>query len=163
MQLALIAFGKLKTPGLEQAAEHYLKNLRPWCRTEVIELKAAPIPDKSPATRLKIQKIEADLFLNEVKKLGSNVPYFLLDEKGSARPTREWADWLKTLEGKSKGMVVLGLGSSLGFSDELREKAQGLFSLGPQTLSYELTRVVLIEQLFRAFSVNRGHPYHNEG
>ncbi|MBC7387253.1 MAG: 23S rRNA (pseudouridine(1915)-N(3))-methyltransferase RlmH, partial [Cryobacterium sp.] len=59
--------------------------------------------------------------------------------------------------------VAFCVGSSLGFSEALRGKARGLFSLGPQTLSHEIARLVLAEQLYRSFSVLRGHPYHHEG
>lgn len=88
---------------------------------------------------------------------------YLLDEKGRARPTLEWAELVRGWESTGLRELILCVGGSLGFSPEVRGKARGLFSLGPQTLPHELARVVLLEQLYRAWSVTRGHPYHNEG
>ncbi len=161
MKLQLLAFGRLKTPGLREAADTYLRMARPWVEVEEIEVKALEVPDKSPSTRLRIQAEEAEIVL---KKLSSARAFYLLDEAGRPRKTLEWADQVREWEGSSaSGSVGLVVGSSLGFSSELRKKARGLFSLGPQTMSHELARVVLLEQLYRAWSVTRGHPYHNEG
>jgi 23S rRNA (pseudouridine1915-N3)-methyltransferase len=158
MRLHLLNFGKLKTPGLRETADYYLRNARPWVEIEETELKPVPVPDKSPATRVKIQTEEAELVL---KRLAGVRAIYLLDETGKVRRTLEWAEQVR--EWESVGSVGLVIGSSLGFAPELKKKARGLLSLGPQTLSHELARVVLLEQLYRAWSVTRGHPYHNEG
>ncbi|MGZ3689613.1 MAG: 23S rRNA (pseudouridine(1915)-N(3))-methyltransferase RlmH [Bdellovibrionota bacterium] len=158
MRLRLVAFGKLKTPGLREAADYYLKLSRSWVEIEEIELKPLTVPDKSPATRNKIQEKEAALLL---ERLRPQTAIYLLDELGKTQPTREWA--ALTAKWEAAGDVALCIGSSLGFGEEIREKARGLLSLGPQTLPHELARVVLLEQVYRAFSVTRGHPYHNEG
>lgn len=157
MKIKLLAFGRLKFPGYRDAADEYLKRLRPWAQVEEIELKPLTVPDKSPATRAKIQSQEADLFRAKVPR-GARI--VLLDETGKPASTLEWAKRVRDWEGSQD--VVLGIGSSLGWDAELRRQAEAM-SLGPQTLSHELARVVLCEQLYRAFSVVRGHPYHNEG
>jgi 23S rRNA (pseudouridine1915-N3)-methyltransferase len=160
MKLQLIAFGKLKTPGLREAAEYYSKILRPWAPLEEIELKPLEVPDKSAATRKQIQEREAELLLKKIPERGV---FYLLDEGGRAQDTQKWASLVREWEGASLSSVSLCVGSSLGFSDGLRKRARGLLSLGPQTMSHELARVVLLEQVYRAWSVTRGHPYHNEG
>jgi 23S rRNA (pseudouridine1915-N3)-methyltransferase len=166
MRLALVAFGKLKTPGLRESADYYRKLLRTWTELEEIELKPLSVPDKSEATRRKIQEKEGELLLAKLEQTRS---YYLLDERGKALDTQGWARLARSWEESSSGgagagvSVALCIGSSLGFSEEVRSRARGLLSLGPQTLSHELARVVLLEQVYRAWSVNRGHPYHNEG
>jgi 23S rRNA (pseudouridine1915-N3)-methyltransferase len=87
----------------------------------------------------------------------------LLDEGGKNRSTREWADSIRTWERESVAEIAFCVGSSLGFSDAVRARAKETLSLGSQTLPHELARVVLLEQIYRAWSVTRGHPYHNEG
>jgi 23S rRNA (pseudouridine1915-N3)-methyltransferase len=159
MKLQLLAFGKLRTPGLRDAVDYYLRNIRPWVEIEEIELKPLSVPDKSPSTRARIQREESELVL---KRLSAARGYYLLDETGKPRRTLEWAEQVKAWE-IGGGPIGVVIGSSLGFSPELKKQAQGLLSLGPQTLSHELARVVLLEQLYRAWSVTRGHPYHNEG
>jgi 23S rRNA (pseudouridine1915-N3)-methyltransferase len=164
VRIKLFVFGKLKTPGLRDSADYYFRLLRPWASLDEIELKPCPVPDKSPATRTKIQKKETDLLLSQVETHGDLRAIFLLDEGGQSRTTLQWADWIKNLEALGqKSPLSFCIGSSLGFSPELRKLAKGTFSLGPQTLSHELARVVLTEQLYRALSVIQGHPYHNEG
>lgn len=161
MKLTVFAFGKIKTPGLREAADYYLRLLRPWAALEEIEMKPNPVPDKSPATRRRIQD-EEDLALSQrISKIPAPAPFFLLEERGRALSTQEWASWIRGAQNHSR--VILAVGSSLGFSDSLRRRAAGTLSLGPQTLSHDLARIVLYEQLYRAWSVIKGHPYHNEG
>jgi 23S rRNA (pseudouridine1915-N3)-methyltransferase len=160
----LIAFGKLKTPGLRSAADYYLKLLRPWVPLEEIELKPLPVPDKAPATRQRIQTKEALLVDEKLSSaLSGRGAFYVLDEGGKVLSTRQWAELVRDWQSQSVPEVGFCLGSSLGFSDAIRKRARGVLSLGPQTLSHELARVVLLEQLYRAWSVTRGHPYHNEG
>lgn len=165
MRVYLFAFGKLRTPGLREAAEYYQKLIRPWVHLEVVELKPIPVPDKSAATRLKIQAKESEILLEKIESqlssASSRVGIYLLDETGKAHSTEQWAKQAREWEDHGPAEAALCIGSSLGFSPELRKKARGVFSLGPQTLPHELARVVLLEQLYRAWSVIRGHPYHN--
>lgn len=164
MKLHLVAFGKLRTPGLREVTDYYARNLRPWAELNEIELKPIAVPDKSPATRARIQEKEAELVLERVRAAaGDRAAIYLLDEKGKALATQGWAERVREWEASGGREPVLVIGSSLGFADALRKKAQGLMSLGAQTMSHELARAVLCEQLYRAWSVVRGHPYHNEG
>ena len=164
MKLSLIAFGKLKSPGLEAAADYYRKLIRTWVPIQEIELKPMMVPDKSPATRAKIQQKEAIILEEKLESLltGRGV-FYLLDEGGKTRTTQAWAELVTQWESSSIPEVAICVGSSLGFSAGLRNQANGIISLGPQTLPHELARVVLLEQLYRAWSVTRGHPYHVQG
>ncbi len=158
MKLKVLAFGRLKFPGYRAAADEYLKRLQPWVSAQEIELKPTSVPDKSDSTRLRIQTVEGKLLLEKTKA----AHLVLLDETGRSLKTQEWAQRVRDWE-SSGSDVVVAVGSSLGWSPEVRAQAHEVLSLGPQTLPHELARVVLLEQLYRAFSVVRGHPYHNEG
>ena len=164
MKLTLFVFGTLKNAGFKRAADHYLTMLKPWINFEQVEIKALAVPDKSSSTRQIIQHKES-VILTEVigRRLSSGQGFYILDEGGRAMATRAWAQMIKEWESRGQSTVVLCVGSSLGFSAELKKKAAGVLSLGPQTMSHELARIVLLEQLYRAFSILRGHPYHNEG
>ena len=168
MRLSLIAFGKLKTPGLREAADYYKKLTRSWISFEEIELKPIAVPDKSPSTRIQIQEKEAALLLEKMKSdsrsesLGKSY-YYLLDEVGKSLSTEQWAEQFSQWETLGSTHIYLCVGSSLGFSAALRKGAKGILSLGAQTLPHELARVVLLEQIYRACSVLKGHPYHNSG
>ena len=160
MRIEVLAFGKLRGPGLREAADHYLKLSSKFVSITERELKPIPVPDKSEATRLQIQSREQSIIEGA---LSPRSCLYLLDEGGKSLKTTEWAELLKSLSGESWSSVHFALGSSLGFSSELKKKSKGVLSLGPQTLPHELARVVLYEQVFRAASLNAGHPYHVEG
>lgn len=164
MKIYLLAFGKLRTPGIRESVDYYVRNTTAFCPIEEIELKAVAVPDKSPATRLLIQEKEEAILTQKLSGLlSSRGVFYLLDERGKALTTLDWAASLRLLEQNSIPEVAFCIGSSLGFSAALKGKARGLFSLGPQTLSHEIARLVLAEQLYRSLSVLRGHPYHHEG
>jgi 23S rRNA (pseudouridine1915-N3)-methyltransferase len=164
VRVQIVAFGKLKTPGLREALDYYLRNLKPWASVEEMELKPLSVPDKSPATRKQVQEKEGSLLLDRLKpSLESRGVLILLEESGKPLKTQDWVAELGTFESSGIREASFCIGSSLGFSPEVRARARRLLSLGPQTLSHELARVVLGEQLYRAYSVMNGHPYHNEG
>ena len=154
MKISVVAFGKLKTPGLRESADYYKKLALTWGGIDEIELKPLSVPDKSQATRKSIQTREGSLLLEKVDK-----PFYLLDEGGKAMTTQGWAALIE----KEQNGLTFCVGSSLGFSAEIRAQAKGRISLGSQTLPHELARVVLFEQIYRAMSVFKKHPYHNEG
>jgi 23S rRNA (pseudouridine1915-N3)-methyltransferase len=164
MKVYLFAFGKLRTPGLREAADYYKKLIRTWQPIEEVELKPIAVPEKSPALRQQIQAKEAELLAERWDSLLSpRAAVFLLDEGGRALTTQQWAKTVRDLKDGSVPEAAFCIGSSLGFADALRKRSRAILSLGPQTLPHELARVVLLEQLYRAWSVVQGHPYHNEG
>lgn len=164
MKITILAFGKLKAPGLREAVDYYVRNCGAWSNVEEIEIKALTVPDKSQTTRSKIQTKEAELLTEKLSKiLSPRGVFILLDEKGKALPTLEWASLLKNFEDHSVPEVAFCIGSSLGFDPSLKKKARAVLSLGPQTTSHEIARLLLAEQIYRALSHNHDHPYHNEG
>jgi len=167
-KITLVCFGRLKTPGLQEAVTEFEKRLSRYVDFETLELKPMPVPDKSTHERARIQQKEADLLIELLQspgfkiKAGKTPVLWCLDETGMGLPTREWSSRIKDLETSPNDLVLL-IGGSLGLGDTILKKCHSKWSLGPQTLSHELARLVLIEQLYRALSYNAGHPYHNEG
>jgi 23S rRNA (pseudouridine1915-N3)-methyltransferase len=84
----------------------------------------------------------------------------LLDSRGKALSSEELAKWLGSRRDSGQQAIVFAVGPANGWSDAAREQAQTLLSLGPMTLAHELARLVLAEQLYRAFTILSGHPYH---
>lgn len=164
MKIWVFAFGRLKTPGLREAAHYYSGLLRTWVTLEEVELKPLPVHDKTPATRKQIQEKEGELLVERIsKQLSSRALIYLLDEEGKCLSTQHWAQRVRDWESRGIPDLALCIGSSLGFSAQVKKAAHGSLSFGPQTLPHELARVVLYEQIYRAWSVTRNHPYHNEG
>jgi 23S rRNA (pseudouridine1915-N3)-methyltransferase len=164
VKLQIVAFGKLKTPGLREALDYYKKLIRTWVPLDEIELKPIAVPDKSAASRKQIQEREGALLLERLdNSLKSRGILVLLDETGKSLRTQEWAEKIQAWEDEGIREISFCIGSSLGFSPEVRSSARFSVNLGAQTLPHELARVVLGEQLYRAWSVIKKHPYHNEG
>ena len=84
----------------------------------------------------------------------------LLDLRGKSLSSEEFAQWLAARRDSGQQTMVFAIGSADGWSENGRKQAQTLISLGPMTLPHELARVVLIEQLYRAFTILAGYPYH---
>lgn len=162
MKLSLISFGRLKNPGFEQVASHYLKNLSRWAQIEQIELKPFKVDAQSDGSRAAAQSRETTLIQTTLeKKIGAPYQLILLDETGKSLNSLEWSHRTQKWKESSGMNTVLLIGSSSGFNAEAKSMASEVLSLGPQTLSHELARLVLLEQLYRAISINMGHPYHN--
>ncbi len=156
MEIQIISFGKLKTPGIRCTADHYLKLLSGWANVKEKEIK--PESALPHLNREKIQRLDQAKLQSALK---NQKEYFLLDERGKPLSTSQWSNFFEYSKDQGKRSLTFVLGSANGFHPEVRDKARDCFSLGPQTLPHELARVVFIEQLFRAISYLGGHPYHN--
>jgi 23S rRNA (pseudouridine1915-N3)-methyltransferase len=83
-----------------------------------------------------------------------------LDSRGMLFSSAQFADWLGKQRDQGQQAIVFAIGPADGWSEEARKRANLLLSLGPMTLPHELARVVLSEQIYRAFTILSGHPYH---
>lgn len=163
MKIQIIAFGRLKTPGLAEARDYYQRNISRWSEVSELELKARPVPDASEQSRLRVQEQEALDIMEKIRRDKKQRQWIvLLDESGKNLNTQEWATAIQKWENDGHHTVYLLLGSSRGFSATVRSQSHGTISLGRQTLSAEIARLVLWEQLYRATSLNHRHPYHVE-
>lgn len=164
MRGTLIAFGKLKTPGVRETVDYYLRNLKPWWALEEIELKQAPRDVKSASDRQLNQRDEADAFRKIIaSKKTHRARLILLDETGKSGSTLEWSSRFESYRGDGTQHLFIGIGSAYGWDADLKKEADLLWSFGRETLSHEIARAVLAEQLYRIHAVLNRHPYHNEG
>jgi 23S rRNA (pseudouridine1915-N3)-methyltransferase len=157
MRLIILAVGH-KMPGwVSEGFAEYEKRMPREMRIELVEIK----PDKRVGGRTgdQVREAERDRIL---AALPPGARLVSLDEKGELLTTLQWAkaleDWLP--EGRDTAFVI---GGADGLHPDLRQKAEKLWSLSKLTLPHGLVRVVLAEQLYRAASVIKNHPYHREG
>ena len=149
--------GKCRETALREAADLYAKKLSRLARCEVTLIKDAPA---ALPTSEKCLREGRDL----LARLDARHVPVALDETGELWSSRELAAKLKAWEISARTPCFL-VGGAYGLSDEVRERARlagALFSLGRITLPHELARVVLLEQLYRATSINKGLPYHHD-
>lgn len=143
---------------MEDAVQEFTKRLGAYTRYSCIEMKSTQSPEKDETLILDL--LESQSFKNNHAR---SPQIWALDETGKSMKTSEWSTKFKELQDQGSGELVFILGGSYGLSDAIIKKAHQRISFGPQTLSHELARLVLVEQLYRALSFAAGHPYHHEG
>ncbi|HET7599257.1 MAG TPA: 23S rRNA (pseudouridine(1915)-N(3))-methyltransferase RlmH [Gemmatimonadales bacterium] len=151
MEIVLLAVGKLR-PSLREVCDDYLARLRRWAKIaehEVREAGRAPTPDAG-------RSAEARALL---ARLPAQATLVALARRGAAWTSEELARQLERWRIEARPLALL-VGGSHGLGEEVLARARAEWSLGPLTLPHELARVVVCEQLYRAFSLLEGHPYH---
>ena len=146
----LIAFGRLRLEPCRALEAHYLAMIRAHARVEVIELP------EGKGDALKQLKDEAERLRPKLKAAGRAI---LLDPAGKAFSSEAFAAWLGERMDRGE-RLAFALGSSHGFDPALKAEIPDKLSLSPMTFPHELSRVMFLEQLYRAFSILKGSPYH---
>ncbi|WP_022662973.1 23S rRNA (pseudouridine(1915)-N(3))-methyltransferase RlmH [Paucidesulfovibrio longus] len=155
MRVKCLFVGKLKEPFFRDAAEHYVKKLGHFHKLEIVELKDAP--SKLPPEEKRQREGRALLDALDPKDIA-----VILDERGKELPSRTLAANLQRWTEDPGRTPCFVIGGPFGHTDEVRKRADLLFALGKATWPHELCRVMLLEQLYRAASINRGLPYHHD-
>jgi 23S rRNA (pseudouridine1915-N3)-methyltransferase len=110
---------------------------------------------------MSLLRSEEDLFrVIDKTRLRVSPLLVLLDGRGKQLTSEQFAEWLGKQRDQGQQTIVFAIGPADGWSEEARRRANLLLSLGPMTLPHELARVVLSEQIYRAFTILSGHPYH---
>jgi len=152
MKIVLLAVGKMRSKALREVCEEYLGRLARYGAAEVKEVKAA----ESASPEQSVAQESARL----LAALEPNDHVLVLDERGTQQTSRELCDLLKQHELRSTKRLMLVLGGAYGLSDDVRKRGT-LFSLSKMTLPHELCRAVILEQLYRARTIQNGEPYHH--
>lgn len=153
LDIKIIAVGKLKYKPWQEAADEYIKRLKPYARIKTVELKAESFSDADDIN--KIKNIEAEKILNELSKT-PNAQIYLLTEVGKQLAS---VDLAKNFS-KITGQIVFVIGGTLGLSRELLDSKYIKLSLSPLTFTHELARVILLEQIYRVVAILQGKAYH---
>ncbi len=155
MKIRILSPGK-KLPGwINQGFAEYAKRMPNECKVELIELNLAKRAKKNYSS---IQAKQEELAFFE-KALHKNDHIIALHEKAKAISTVGFSQQLATWQGLGKDVAIL-IGGPDGLADELLQKAHQKFKLSDLTLPHAMVRVLLAEQLYRAYTITIGHPYH---
>ena len=157
MKLTLYNTGKTDITYIGQGIEEYKKRINHFVDFSVVDLPAVKhTKNMSPA---ELTDREGELILNAVT--GNNL-LILLDEKGREFSTREFSDWLKKNMDQGIKKVAFISGGAYGFSEKVYQAAHQKISLSKMTFTHQMVRLIFVEQLYRAFTIIRGIPYHND-
>jgi len=153
VRIALLAVGRLKERYWREAADEYLKRLKGYADVRVVE-----VADRDTARGEERARAEeaADL----LKALPSGAHVIALDVVGAALSSEAFAARLDALALQGRSSVAFVIGGPTGLADDVLARADERLSLGPMTLPHDMARIVLLEQVYRAFRINRGEPYH---
>ena len=157
MRITLLTVGKTDIPWVREGLEMYVSRLGhyvPFSLKEIPELKGV-----SALSHAQIKEREGELIL---KQLNPADEVILLDEHGREYRSVEFADWLGGRLARSGRDLVFVIGGAYSFSEAVYARAGGKLSLSRMTYSHQLVRTIFAEQLYRAFTILRGEPYHHE-
>lgn len=145
MKIRIFWVGKTKERYLIEGINHYLKFLRHMAQISIIEIK-----DEKGKTRDEAVSMDGRRVLKQTDS------YILLDERGKEFSSKDFARYLK-----DRGSIDFVMGGAFGVSDEVRGKASDTITLSKMTLTHEMTRLVFLEQLYRALTIIKGKEYHH--
>ena len=146
MKIKIAWIGKTKEPAITSLTDEYLNRISRYAPVEGVVLRD-----------------EADLLskFSATAKGTRKSTLVLMDSRGKEFSSEQFAKFLGDYQDRNPLPLVLAIGGADGFSAEARSAAKGVISLGKMTLAHELARIVLLEQVYRAFTILKGHPYHS--
>ncbi len=157
IKVTLIALGKLKESYLRDAVLEYTKRLSRYCDMEIIELEPVKLPEVPSRAQIDaaLEK-EAEIIF---KKIPKNCDIYPLCVEGKQSSSEEFAEKVEDLSKQGRGIAFI-IGSSYGLSERVKAIAKTRLSLSKMTFPHQLFRVMLLEQIYRAFKINEGSTYH---
>jgi 23S rRNA (pseudouridine1915-N3)-methyltransferase len=155
MRLTILCMGKTKERFIQEGIEKYLRYLRPYANVSIKELKEEKIQDLKDAPS--IRKKEAERIF---KAVPAGAYLVSLDERGEGFTSHEFAALLNnTLESGVREIIFI-IGGAMGLDEEVVARSQKTVALSRWTFTHEMARLVLLEQLYRAFTIIKGKTYH---
>lgn len=157
MKITLITVGKTDKDWVRQGMEIYISRLKhyiPFSVTEIPELK-----NVSSLSKEQIKQREGELIMKLVRPTDDLI---LLDEHGKEYTSVDFAKLMQNKISYTGKDITFVIGGAYGFSPTVYERANSKMSLSKMTFSHQMVRAIFIEQLYRAFTIMRGEPYHHE-
>ena len=158
MKIRIYAIGHLKEPYLKQGINEYLERLKPYAQVEIIEVNDESIVQNPSQKEIEIAK---DKEGQRILKLLKNDEYVIGLDLVKKQPTSpEFAKYLEDKLVLGGSNISFAIGGSYGLSDELKNRCNDRIGLSNMTFLHQMTRLILLEQIYRAFKINRNEVYH---
>ncbi len=156
--IRIVACGHIKEKWLKDGIQEYFKRITAYDKIEIVEVDDEKTPDEAPiAIETQIKRKEGEKILKRIK---DDEYVILLDLKGKELDSVGLAQKLEQLNTNGKSKITFVIGGSLGVSDELIARSDFRWKLSSNTFPHQLCRLVVIEQIYRAFRIRRNEPYH---
>jgi len=158
MNIKIICVGKLKEKYLIQGIQEYTKRLQAYTKLQIVEIADEKAPENlSDTERTLVKEKEGKRILT---KVNDSEFLFALAIEGKNPSSEAFAKQIDQLTTQGKSKLTFVIGGSLGLSTEVLQRSDAQISFGKMTYPHQLMRLILIEQIYRAFRINRGEPYH---
>ncbi len=158
MKITVISVGKIKEKYFTMAIEEYVKRLSRYCKLELIEVTDEKTPDQaSDAQEDQIKNLEGDRILKYVK---DSTYLIALAIEGKMLSSIELAEKVEQLGVSGSSHITFVIGGSLGLSQEVLSRADYHLSFSKMTFPHQMMKVILLEQIYRAYRINTNQPYH---
>lgn len=158
LNVSVIAVGKIKEKYFTDAVAEYSKRLKRYCKLNLIEVKDEPTPD-NPSDREKelVLKTEGERIAAKIPKSAFVVALCI---EGEMKTSEKLAEFIQKTASDGNSEIVFVIGGSMGICDEVKKRADLKLSFSPMTFPHQLMRVILLEQIYRAFNISDGGKYH---
>ncbi|SFE45174.1 23S rRNA (pseudouridine1915-N3)-methyltransferase [Peptostreptococcaceae bacterium pGA-8] len=158
MNITVICIGKLKEKYWADAIKEYMKRLSAYCKVQIIELKEFKVPERASAAEEQIgREREGEDILKSIK---DNQFVITLEVWGKSLSSEEFAHKLQTLSLSGNSNIAIVIGGSTGIGENVRRRSDFQLSFSNMTFPHQMIRVILLEQIYRAFKISKGEPYH---
>lgn len=158
MRINIVCVGKIKEKYLKLGIDEFKKRLSKYCKLEIIQLEDEKAPENlSDKEMLMIKEKEGKKILSKIKD-NSYVIALAIDGKNLS--SEELAETINKLGVRGISNITFVIGGSLGLSDEVLSRADYKLSFSKMTFPHQLMRLILLEQVYRAYRINNGEPYH---
>lgn len=158
MRINIVTAGKIKEKYLTAGINEFLKRLGPFANVKIIEINEEKMKDNpSEAEKQQTLAQEGQRLLKQVPE-GSYL--IVLDVYGQQLSSEKLAEKIQSLGLQGKSNITFLIGGAFGLSQEVRQAADFRLSFSPMTFTHQMIRLLLVEQIYRAFKINRGEKYH---
>ena len=158
MKISVLCVGKVKEKYFNDAIDEYKKRLSRYCKLEIIEVADEKTPDEAGENEERqIKEKEGERLLSKIKE-GAYV--IALAIEGKKLTSVEFSKKIEGLGVGGESHIILIIGGSLGLSEAVLKRSDMLLSFSDMTFPHQLMRVILLEQIYRAYRISRGEPYH---
>ncbi|WP_065409488.1 23S rRNA (pseudouridine(1915)-N(3))-methyltransferase RlmH [Pseudobacillus wudalianchiensis] len=158
MNITIVTVGKLKEKYLKQGIAEYVKRLSAYAKIDIIEVADEKAPEELSITEMEqVKQKESERIL---AKISPDTHVIALAIEGKMKTSEELAKNLDQLATYGKSKIAFIIGGSLGLHEGVMKRANDTLSFSKMTFPHQLMRLILVEQIYRSFRINRGEPYH---
>lgn len=158
INITVIALGKLKEKYMREFSDEYIKRLTPFCKLNIVELAPKQLSERPSQNEIK------NALEFEAQQIKSKIPQnsfvFSMCIEGKQLSSEAFSKKLSDIALDGKSSIVFILGSSFGLSEEIKTLSDFKFSMSEMTFPHQMARIMLLEQIYRAFQISSGGKYH---